>query len=115
MAQRDLRRGDVVTVAAGGGFGGKPRPALVVQSDGFTELPTVVVALFTSTLVEASLIRPRFAPDANNGLLLVSDLMADILVTVRRNQVGEVIGSLSVSELARAEQALLLLMGFARA
>ncbi|MYD87803.1 MAG: type II toxin-antitoxin system PemK/MazF family toxin, partial [Acidobacteria bacterium] len=45
-----LRRGDVVTVAASGDFG-KPRPAVVVQSDVFPhEHASVIVCQMTSTL-----------------------------------------------------------------
>lgn len=48
-----LRRGDVVTVAASGDFG-KPRPAVVVQSDVFPyEHASVIVCQMTSTLVDA--------------------------------------------------------------
>ena len=32
-----LKRGDVVTVSGSGDFAGKPRPAIVVQSDLFTK------------------------------------------------------------------------------
>ena len=48
-----LRRGDVVTVAASGDFG-KPRPAVVVQSDAFPpEHASVVVCQMTSALADA--------------------------------------------------------------
>ncbi len=38
--------------------------------------------------------------------------MTDILVTVRREQVGTVIGHLTATDLRRAERALLTLLGF---
>jgi len=40
-----LRRGDLVTVAAKGPYTGKPRPALVVQSDRLSQLASVDVAM----------------------------------------------------------------------
>jgi mRNA-degrading endonuclease toxin of MazEF toxin-antitoxin module len=44
-----MRRGDVVTVAVSGGYG-KPRPAIVVQSDLLNDThASVVVCLVTST------------------------------------------------------------------
>ena len=63
-----LKRGDVVTIATGGGFGGKPRPAVIVQSDKFAEVPTLVVAPFTSELSDARVLRLRFQPESGNGL-----------------------------------------------
>ncbi len=44
-----MRRGQFVVVATAGDYG-KPRPALVVQSDLFGELPSVVICPLTSTL-----------------------------------------------------------------
>lgn len=85
----------------------------MIQSDGFGSLSTVVVALFTSMLTEAPAVRPRFAPDTTNGLRQPSDLMVDILVTVRRDQVGGTIGRLDGDELARADRAILTLLRFA--
>lgn len=108
-----MKRGDVVTVATGGGFGGKPRPALVLQSDRFDTLTTVVVALLTTELHDASPVRPRIQPTSGNGLREPSDLMIDILVTARRTDIGKVIGRLSPAEMARAEPALLVFLGVA--
>jgi mRNA interferase MazF len=107
-----LRRGDVVTVAAGSGFGGKPRLALVLQSDGYSELSTVVLALFTTETAGAAL-RPLIEPSDVNGLRQRSELMVDILVTTRREKVGEVLGRLAPADMARAERAVLLFLGFA--
>jgi mRNA interferase MazF len=47
-----MQRGDIVTVAAPGDYG-KPRPALVIQSDLFDELASVALCLVTSTLRDA--------------------------------------------------------------
>ena len=106
-----MRRGDVVTVAAGSGFGGKPRPALVVQADEFALAGTVVLALFTTSLNEMPYVRPRFQPGADNGLVAPSELMVDILITTRREKVGKVVGRLSGEDIARANRALLLFLG----
>ena len=44
-----MRRGQFVVVATSGDYG-KPRPALIVQSELFAELPSVVICPLTTTL-----------------------------------------------------------------
>ena len=44
-----MKRGDLVTIALQGDYG-KPRPALVIQSDLFSEHPSVVILPVTSEL-----------------------------------------------------------------
>lgn len=49
-----MRRGDVVTVAErGGDFTGKPRPAVIIQSDLFAALDSVTICPLTSSESEA--------------------------------------------------------------
>jgi mRNA interferase MazF len=63
-----MRCGHFVTVAAPGDYG-KPRPALMVQSDLFDELPSVVICPLTTTPREdADLFRLDAAPSPRNGL-----------------------------------------------
>ena len=47
-----MNRGDLVTIALPGDFG-KPRPALIIQSDQFDQTGTVTVLLMSGTLVDA--------------------------------------------------------------
>lgn len=56
-----MRRGDFVTISMQGDFG-KPRPALVIQSDRFSEHATVTVLPETNTLVAAPLLRIKVQP-----------------------------------------------------
>ncbi|ATE63069.1 type II toxin-antitoxin system PemK/MazF family toxin [Rhizorhabdus dicambivorans] len=107
-----MKRGDLVTVAAGSGFGGKPRPALVLQSDAY---PTgnLVLALMTSSLTPEETIRPRIEPSEANGLRRTSDVMVDILVTVPRHKVDSTIGILSDDDLGRVERSLMIFLGLA--
>lgn len=86
-----MRRGDVVTVAMSGDFG-KPRPAIIVQSNSFAHTGTVTVLLVTSTAVEAPLLRVQVQPDAENGLAQPSWIMIDKAMSVKRERVGRVIG-----------------------
>jgi mRNA interferase MazF len=44
-----MRRGQFAVVATSGDYG-KPRPALIVQSELFAELPSVVICPLTTTL-----------------------------------------------------------------
>jgi mRNA interferase MazF len=109
-----LKRGNVVIVAAGGGFGGKPRRAVVLQADQYDSLETVVLALFTSELSNLpSPLRPRFEPSEINGLVTLSELMLHVIITVRRERIGSAVGVLSAAEMARIDQALIAFLGLA--
>jgi mRNA interferase MazF len=108
-----MRRGDLVTVAATGDYG-KPRPAVVVQSDAFPEShASVVVCQLTSELVDAPDFRVTIEPKPENGLRLTSQVMADKPVTIRRERVGQKIGRLSNQDMARIGIALAFVMGLA--
>lgn len=88
-----MRRGDIVTVSVSGDFG-KPRPALIVQSDYFSETATVTVLLMSATLVDASLIRLTVQPSTANGLIKPSQIMIDKPMTVLCDKVGPAFGRL---------------------
>lgn len=106
-----MRRGDVVVVAAPGDYG-KPRPAIIVQSD---VLPpshhSVVVCQMTSTIVEAPHLRITVDPGDGNGLLVRSQIMADKPVTLDRKRIGRVIGRLSEDDMAKLDMTLAFVMG----
>lgn len=105
-------RGDVVIVAAAGDYG-KPRPAVVVQSDALPERhASVVVCQMTSELVEADF-RVTIEPGPESGLRERSQIMADKPVTVRRDRIGQQIGRLGAAELARLNVALAFVLGLA--
>src|SRR5215475_11977131 len=72
-----MRRGDVVIVAAAGDYG-KPRPAVVVQTDAFPEThPSVVICQMTSDVVDAPDFPVTVEPNEENGLRIRSQSMAD--------------------------------------
>lgn len=62
-----MPRGDLVIIVLQGDFG-KPIPAPVIQADDFVGLNSIKVLAFTSTLVEALLLRVTLEPNADNGL-----------------------------------------------
>jgi mRNA interferase MazF len=107
-----LRRGDLVTIALAGDFG-KPRPAVVVQSDRFDEVDTVTVLLVTTTATDAPLIRLAIEPDSDNGLRLPSWIMVDKAMTIRREKLGPVFGRLDDKTMVSINRSLAVFLGFA--
>jgi len=109
----NLRRGDVVTVAAPGDYG-KPRPAVVIQADALNDAggEGVILALMTSTLRDAPLLRMTVG-ESGAGLARPTQVMADKLVTVRRSKIGRVIGRLSEPDLVALNRLLAFVIGLA--
>jgi mRNA interferase MazF len=108
-----MRRGDVVPVAAAGDYG-KPRPAVIVQSDAFpASHASVVVCQLTSDLVDAPDFRVTIEPTPVNGLRRTSQVMADKPITIRRERVGQTIGRLGGQDMARLGIALAFVFGIA--
>src|SRR4029077_18420043 len=108
-----MRRGDLVTVAAAGDYG-KPRPAVIVQTDAFPEShASVVVCQLTSDLADAPDFRVTIEPKPENGLRLKSQVMGDKAVTVRRERIGQTIGRLGNQDMARLGIALAFVFGLA--
>ena len=108
-----MKRGDVVTVAASGDYG-KPRPAVIVQTDALpAEHASVIVCQMTSDIAEAPDFRITIEPTEKNGLRTRSQLMADKPVTIRRERIGRKIGSLDEKDIDRLNIALAFVMGLA--
>ena len=108
-----MRRGDVVTVAAPGDYG-KPRPAVVVQTDALpTTHASVVICQMTSECSDAPDLRVTIEPTKKNGLRLRSQVMADKPVTVRRERLGRLVGRLDDNDISRLNVALAFVMGLA--
>ena len=106
-----MRRGDIVTVA-GGVYASKPRPALVVQDDRFDATDSLTVCPFTTTEVDAPLLRVPVAADETNGLDQDSYLMVDKITTVRKSNARTVLGRLEATTLVEFERRLLVFLGF---
>jgi len=105
-----MRRGDLVTVALQGDHG-KPKPALIVQSDLFDEHPSVTVLPVTGELREAPLFRIRVEPDASNGLQKTSDIMVDKAQSVSRERIGDVFGHVSEEQMLAVSRSLAVFLG----
>jgi mRNA interferase MazF len=100
-----MKRGDLVTVAVSSDYG-KPRPALVVQSDAFDLLPSVIVLPLTSELHRAPLFRVAVSATSETGLRAPSQIMVDKATAVPRSKLGPRIGSIDAATMQAVNQAL---------
>jgi mRNA interferase MazF len=107
-----MKRGEIWTVAGGGDYTGKPRPAVILQDNRFDDTLSVTVCGLTSDPAEVPLIRVRLNPSDTNGLSAVSHVLVDKITTVRRTRLGERIGHLDAAEMTELRQAVLVFLGF---
>lgn len=108
-----MKRGDFVTIAMQGDFG-KPRPALVIQANQFSEHNSVTVLPITSTIVAAPLLRVTVRPSAENGLQKPSQVMIDKAMTVKRDKLGSAFGHIDADALVEVERCLAVFLGIAK-
>lgn len=103
----EIRRGSIVVVAARGAYTSKPRPALVVQSDLFTPThASITICPITSDCIDASLFRVTLPPGDRTGLEVISQVMADKVVSVPKAAVVREIGTCEAGELIAVDDAL---------
>lgn len=107
-----MRRGDLVTVALPSTYG-KPRPALVIQSDLFAEHPSVTLLPVTGELRATPLFRIQVEPTPDNGLQVTSQIMVDKAQSVPRDKISEVFGRLDAEAMVAVNRALAVFLGFA--
>jgi mRNA interferase MazF len=108
-----MKRGAVVVVAARGAYTGKPRPAVVVQSDLFNPThASITICPITSDCVDAPLFRLTLPPGSRTGLRSVSQVMIDKIVSVPRGAISAEIGECDARELAAVEEGLRRWLGF---
>lgn len=107
-----MERGDLVVVALPGDYG-KPRPALVIQSDVYSGTVAVVVLPLTSDMNGPLGPRIEIAPSRVNGLKMPSRVMIDKPGTISRAKLSPPIGRLSSSDMTAVDRALALFLGFA--
>lgn len=104
---KDVSRGDIVVVAARGAYTGKPRPALVVQSDAFNPThASITICPITSDCVDAPLFRISLPAGKRTGLELQSQVMVDKIVSLPAATLGRRIGRVESSELDQIAMAL---------
>jgi mRNA interferase MazF len=108
-----LKRGDIVTVALQGDLG-KPRPAVVVESDRLAPGEHVLICAGTSFVREH--VEPRrilIEPSGGNGLREPTQFQLDKLTFARRTKCGPVIGRLEAEEMVALSRMLIVLLGLA--
>ena len=110
-----MTRGEIYTAAARGAYSGKPRPVLIVQDDRFDATASVTVCPFTTSPVDAPLIRIPIEPTDTNGLDRPSSLMVDKITTMPRSGLGERLGRLRDDELVQLNRSLMVFLGLATA
>ncbi len=91
-----MQRGEVWTIS-GGGYTGKPRPAVIVQNDRFDATASITVCAFTSDRTEAPLFRVEVAPNETNGLRAVSRLMVDKITTISKEKAWQSVSGASTA------------------
>ena len=108
-----MKRGELVTVALQGDFG-KPRPAVVVQSDHFNPTHASITVLpLTTDLVSAPTFRVTVEPTERNGLRTLSQVMVDKLISVRRERIGKAMGRLDDATMTRLNRSMAVWLGVA--
>jgi len=108
-----MKRGEVWTVAGGGGYAGKPRPAVVVQDDRFANLDSVTLCAFTTDPTDAPLVRMLVEPSDRNGLRAPCRIMIDKVTTVPRARLRAQVGALDDADILRLNRALVVHLGLA--
>jgi mRNA interferase MazF len=108
-----MRRGDIVTVAFQGDFG-KPRPAIVIESDRLPPTESTPVCLITSTLLDdATFRRQPIEASPSTGLRAPSQIMVDKIFAVRRSNCGPSIGVLDKAAMRTLDRKMALVIGLA--
>lgn len=107
-----MTRGTVVVVALHGDYG-KPRPAVVVQSDLFSALPSVTILPITGELRDAPLYRVNVDAAPETGLQKPSQIMVDKPQTLPCEKIGQVIGRLDDKTMLVVNRSLTVFLGLA--
>ena len=109
-----MRRGDVVVVSLPGDLG-KPRPAIIAQTDVLnSHLRTVLLCPVSSFSSSPSFFRVAVEPTMENGLRLPSEIMVEKLQAANKSRIGQVIGHLDDLSMRRLERALMISLGLAQ-
>jgi mRNA interferase MazF len=107
-----MKQGDIIAVSLPGDYG-KPRPAVVIQSDAFEHLNSVTVLPLTGDVLNLERCRVIVSPTEQNGLQKVSQIMVEKASTVPRYKASQLIGRLSPEDMTAVNRALAVFLGFA--
>jgi mRNA interferase MazF len=107
-----MTRGDIVTIATQGDYG-KPRPAIVIQSDRLLQTRSVLVCPMTSKDSDTFDVRLTIHPLPETGLRDLSFAMVDKVTAVQRQKCGKTIGRVPDMDMSRPDEMLALVIGLA--
>ena len=107
-----MKRGDIVLVAPTGDYG-KPRPAVVIQSDRMRATDSVLLVLMTRALEDAPIYRLQVQPASGNSLQRPSQVMIEKIIATPKHKIGQVIGRLNSDELLALNSMLSAVIGLA--
>ncbi len=106
-----MKRGDVVIVSIQGDYG-KPRPAVIVQSDLFNDShSSIILCPLTSDIQEAPLFRITIEPNKDNGLTKQSQIMIDKVTALKRERIVQHIGHIDDDSMIKLNRSLALFLG----
>jgi mRNA interferase MazF len=108
-----MKRGEVWTIAGGPYYAGKPRPAVILQNDHYSEIDSVTVCPITSLDTSTPRVRIPVFPDENNGLRAVSWIAADKIVSLPRSKLGVRVGRIDYATLVEIGRALTVFLDLA--
>jgi mRNA interferase MazF len=105
-------RGDVVTIAdRSGDYTGKPRPAVIVQSDAFAKAGSMVICPLTTVEREAGYLRLRLDPSDTLPLRQTSWIQVEKITAVRSDRISPAIGRIPVQTQGELNRALIVVLG----
>jgi len=98
-----MEKGDLVIAALPGDYG-KPRPALVIQSNLLSELPSTVVCPLTSHIREdIRILRVVIDPTISNGLRERSHIIVDKVTAIPTTKISQKIGKADAQTLLQVK------------
>ncbi len=108
-----MKRGTICTVVLSNDYG-KPRPAVVIQSDLFSEHSSVTFLPVTGDLEQAPRLRIRVKPTSTNGLTKFSEVMIDKIQSLPPKRIGKIVGIMDDATMNELTQSLALFLGMDR-
>ena len=105
-----MKRGEIWTLQDKN-YASKERPVVIIQSDGYNAFDSVILYLFTTYKSSNIGTRVLVKSSAGNGLNMDSYVMTDKIVTVNKNTLGELIGTLSDEDMASISEQLKIILG----
>ena len=106
-----MKRGDIWTVAGGPDYSGKPRDAVIIQSDEFDAMASITVCPFTTNDMIAPLFRIPVAASERNGLRSSSNLMVDKIGTLPKSRLGKRLGRIDDEDMLRLNRGIMVFFG----